>query len=101
MDHSARLLNLQHVSRELDTRYLGLAHREQQLAQSLTELHSLRAAVSQTRTLLAQQQAALAQVTQRLPVLARTEALDRVQQRLDATPFEQFAQRSSIRRGAP
>ena len=92
MQYASRVQNLQHVSRELDTRFLELAHREQVLQHSLAELTSLRGMLHATQARLQEQQAVLAEVTQRLPTLARTEALTRVQQRLDASPFEHYAQ---------
>ncbi len=99
MEYAARTQNLNQVSRELDTKFLELAHREQLLAQSISELTSLRAAIVDTRKILCEQQALLNRVTARLPSLARNEAMDRVKQRLDAMPFENLASSAALNRG--
>ena len=97
MNHSVRVLNLQHVSRELDMKFLDLWHREQVLSQSLVELAALRTQMSDTKKMLNAAQTQLASVLIRLPSLARAEALQRVQQRLDASPFEEYVQSSRSR----
>jgi hypothetical protein len=97
MDAHARLQTLHQSSRELETHFLAVTHRLRVLEDSRKALGSLRLTVRAAHAELARQQELLRVVRERLPHIARTEALDRLHERLSHEPFETYARSSSLR----
>ncbi len=91
MDLNARFHSLNQASRELETHHLQLTHRIALLESGRAELAALRHTFETTKHALHEQQAVLARIKGKLPLMARTESLERLNQRLDGKPYEELA----------